>query len=121
MNLKRGNLTLLVFIVFLQKKSLSAESKDILADLDLGDIVGVKGILFKTKTNQLTIDVSEVILLAKSLSPLPEKFHGISDIEIKYRQRYLDLMTNLSAKDLFRKRSITFVINSIFNYFSFFS
>ncbi len=101
--------------IYLQKKSLSAESKDILADLDLGDIVGVKGILFKTKTNELTINVSEVILLAKSLRPLPEKFHGISDIEIKYRQRYLDLMTNLSTKDLFKKR--TKIVSSIRDFF----
>ena len=56
---------------------------------DLGDIVGAKGKLFKTKTNELTVEVSEFILLTKSLRPLPEKFHGLSDQEIKYRQRYV--------------------------------
>ena len=57
---------------------------------DLGDIVGAKGKLFKTKTNELTLEVTELVLLTKSLRPLPEKFHGLSDQETKYRQRYVD-------------------------------
>ena len=101
--------------IYLQNKSLNDESSIILSELDLGDIVGIKGVLFKTKTNELTINVSEIILLAKSLRPLPEKFHGIADIEIKYRQRYLDLMTSHDTKDLFKKRIK--IISSIRNFF----
>ena len=72
---------------------------------DLGDIVGAKGRLFKTKTNELTIEVSELVLLTKSLRPLPEKFHGLSDQETKYRQRYVDLIVNEKTRDTFLKRS----------------
>ena len=81
---------------------------------DLGDIVGAKGKLFKTKTNELTVEVSEFILLTKSLRPLPEKFHGLSDQEIKYRQRYVDLIVNEDTKQTFLKRSK--IISDIRNY-----
>ena len=72
---------------------------------DMGDIVGAKGKLFKTNTNELTIEVTEIILLTKSLRPLPEKFHGLQDQEMKYRQRYVDLMVNQDTKDTFLTRS----------------
>lgn len=72
---------------------------------DLGDILGATGKLFKTNTGELTIEVSEIILLTKSLRPLPEKFHGLSDQEIKYRQRYVDLIVNEETRDTFMKRS----------------
>ena len=72
---------------------------------DLGDIIGAKGKLFKTKTNELTVEVTELVLLTKSLRPLPEKFHGLSDQEIKYRQRYVDLIVNNDTKQTFLKRS----------------
>ena len=81
---------------------------------DLGDIVGAKGKLFKTKTNELTVEVTELILLTKSLRPLPEKFHGLSDQEIKYRQRYVDLIVNDDTKQTFLKRSK--IIAAIRNY-----
>ena len=81
---------------------------------DLGDIVGAKGKLFKTKTNELTVEVSEFILLTKSLRPLPEKFNGLSDQEIKYRQRYVDLIVNEDTKQTFLKRSK--IISDIRNY-----
>ena len=68
---------------------------------DMGDIIGAKGKLFKTNTNELTIEVTEIILLTKSLRPLPEKFHGLQDQEMKYRQRYVDLMVNQDTKDTF--------------------
>jgi len=71
----------------------------------LGDILGATGKLFKTNTGELTIEVSEIILLTKSLRPLPEKFHGLSDQEIKYRQRYVDLIVNEETRDTFMKRS----------------
>ena len=81
---------------------------------DLGDIIGAKGKLFKTKTNELTVEVTELILLTKSLRPLPEKFHGLTDQEIKYRQRYVDLIVNEDTKQTFLKRSK--IIAAIRNY-----
>ena len=78
---------------------------------DLGDIVGISGSLFRTKTDELTIDVWDLEMITKSLRPMPEKFKGLTDIESRYRQRYLDLMTNISTKEIFIKR--TNIINSI--------
>ena len=72
---------------------------------DLGDIVGVSGSLFKTKTDELTIDVWDLEMITKSLRPMPEKFKGLTDIEARYRQRYLDLMTNNETKQVFIKRT----------------
>ena len=72
---------------------------------DLGDIVGVSGTLFRTKTDELTIDVWDLEMITKSLRPMPEKFKGLTDIEARYRQRYLDLMTNNSTKEIFIKRT----------------
>lgn len=73
---------------------------------DLGDILGASGRLFKTKTGELSIHVTEIRLLTKSLRPLPEKFHGLQDQEIKYRQRYVDLITSEKARETFKARSI---------------
>jgi lysyl-tRNA synthetase class 2 len=78
---------------------------------DLGDIIGVKGKLFKTKTDELTIEADEVILITKSIRPMPDKFKGLSDIETRYRQRYLDLMSNEEQKEVFLNR--TKVIESV--------
>lgn len=72
---------------------------------DLGDIIGISGSLMKTRTNELTVQCSEVRLLAKALRPLPEKFHGLTDVEQKYRARYLDLMTNEATRATFIARS----------------
>ena len=72
---------------------------------DLGDIVGVKGYVFKTKTGEISVHASEVTLLSKSLLPLPEKWHGLKDKEERYRKRYLDLIANPEVKDVFVKRS----------------
>ena len=72
---------------------------------DLGDIVGVSGSLFRTKTDELTIDVWDLEMITKSLRPMPEKFKGLTDIEARYRQRYLDLMTNIATKEVFIKRT----------------
>jgi len=101
--------------IYLQKKEIGGESYNLLNHLDLGDIVGIEGVLFKTKTGELTINTSSIVFLAKSLRPLPEKFHGIADIEIKYRQRYLDLMINEETKALFKTRAK--IISSIRNFF----
>lgn len=73
--------------------------------LDLGDIIGVKGIIFKTKTGEITVEAKEITLLCKSLRPLPEKFHGIKDPEVKYRQRYSHLATDKDARDTLANRS----------------
>jgi lysyl-tRNA synthetase class 2 len=73
--------------------------------IDIGDIIWVKGTSFRTKMGEITLHVSELKLLSKCLNPLPEKFHGIADIEIKYRQRYLDLITDSESRDKFIKRS----------------
>lgn len=72
---------------------------------DLGDIIGVDGNLFKTKTEELTVEAHSIVLITKSLRPMPEKHKGLADIEIKYRQRYLDLMSSPDSKEIFIKRS----------------
>ena len=74
-------------------------------DLDLGDIVGIEGTLFRTKTDELTIEVKDFKLLTKSLNPMPEKHAGLTDIETIYRQRYVDLMSNKDSREVFVKRN----------------
>ena len=73
--------------------------------LDIGDIVGIKGMVFKTKTGEISIHATDVILLAKSLQVLPEKFHGLTNTDLRYRQRYVDLIVNPEVRDTFIKRS----------------
>ncbi len=92
--------------IYLRRDVLGDEAFDVLEHLiDIGDIIWVKGTSFTTKMGEITLKVSEYQLLSKCLYPLPEKFHGLQDIEIKYRQRYLDLMTSEKAKERFIKRS----------------
>ena len=81
--------------------------------LDIGDFLGVKGTLFKTKTEEMSILVTELILLSKSIRPLPEKWHGLKDIEIRYRRRYLDLIFNKKSREVFetRRRIISIIRN----------
>jgi lysyl-tRNA synthetase class 2 len=81
---------------------------------DIGDIVGAEGVLFKTKTGELSVKVDAIRLLTKSLRPLPEKWHGLTDTEVRYRRRYVDLIMNEPARQIFRKR--TLVINYIRQY-----
>ena len=83
---------------------------------DIGDIVGVVGVLFRTKTNELTVQANEIRLLSKSLRPLPEKFHGLTDQEQKYRMRHLDLIMNEQSRFTFMARSR--IVQSIRNYMS---
>jgi len=85
-------------------------------ELDIGDIIGVRGTLFKTKTAEPTVLVKEIRLLAKSLRVLPEKWHGLKDIETRYRQRYLDLIANPTTREVFWERS--HIISSIRNFFN---
>jgi lysyl-tRNA synthetase class 2 len=91
--------------VYLRRDALGDEAYEALNDLDLGDFLGVTGTLFRTRTREITVDASEYTILAKALRPPPEKWHGLQDVETRYRQRYLDLMANEEVRDLFRTRS----------------
>lgn len=83
--------------------------------LNLGDHIGVEGYLFRTRTNELSVHVETLTFLAKSLLPLPEKWHGITDIELRYRQRYLDLIMNPTVREVFMKRSL--LVSTLRRYF----
>ena len=78
---------------------------DLFAELDPGDIVGVKGPIFRTRRGEITLEIHSVKLLTKSLRPLPEKWHGLKDVELRYRQRYVDLIANPEVRDVFRART----------------
>ncbi|MDA7857881.1 lysine--tRNA ligase [bacterium] len=91
--------------IYMRQDNIGKESYDRFKKLDIGDIIGVKGEVFSTKTGELSIYVQEYELLAKSLRSLPEKWHGLKDIELRYRQRYLDLIVNDDVKNIFLTRS----------------
>lgn len=91
--------------IYVRLDTVGEEQYEIFNMADLGDIVGVTGTLFKTKVGELSVKVESFILLTKSLRPLPEKFHGLKDVEQRYRQRYLDLIMNNESKDTFITRS----------------
>ena len=84
---------------------LGEESYKAFKTYDIGDIIGIKGFVFKTRTEEISIHAKEVVLLTKSLRPLPEKFHGLKDMDLRYRQRYVDLIMNPEVKDTFVLRS----------------
>ncbi|MFC1927525.1 lysine--tRNA ligase [Chloroflexota bacterium] len=84
---------------------LGREKYEFLQDVDVGDIIGAKGRLFRTKSGELTLEVSDFAMLCKSLRPLPEKWHGLADVEKRYRQRYLDLISNEESRRIFVLRS----------------
>lgn len=90
---------------YISKEKIGENAYEAFKHYDLGDILGISGTLMKTKTGELSVDATEVRLISKNLRPLPEKFHGLSDMEQRYRQRYLDLIINDSSKDTFIKRS----------------
>src|SRR6476661_3198189 len=90
--------------IYLQAKELGPEAMEVFKLLDLGDFIGVEGTCFTTKTGEPTLKVCKLEVLAKSLRPLPEKWHGLQDIEARYRQRYLDLITNDQSRAVFAKR-----------------
>jgi len=85
--------------------SLGQEKYEFLKEVDIGDIIGVEGKLFRTKKGEITLEVSNYTMLCKSLRPLPEKWHGLADVEKRYRQRYLDLISNEDARTIFTLRS----------------
>ena len=91
--------------IFIKKDVVGEESYNVIKKYDIGDIVGVEGEVFTTEKGEISIRVSKVTLLSKSLQPLPEKFHGLVDTDTRYRQRYVDLIMNTEVKDTFIKRS----------------
>ena len=91
--------------IYVSKNTVDQDIYEDFKTWDLGDIIGVEGKLFKTRTDELTIEASKVILLTKSIRPMPDKFKGLADIETRYRQRYLDLMSNEESKKVFMDRT----------------
>lgn len=90
---------------YVSTNDLGEESYKAFKSYDIGDIIGIKGFVFKTKTEEVSIHAKEAVLLSKSLRPLPEKFHGLKDMDLRYRQRYVDLIMNPEVKDTFILRS----------------
>ena len=91
--------------LFFREASIGRDKYSLLRKLDLGDIIGAEGNVFKTKSGEVSINVYDYMLLTKSIRPLPEKFHGLKDMETRYRQRYLDLIMNQDSTEVFIKRS----------------
>ncbi|MCL0102676.1 lysine--tRNA ligase [Dehalococcoidia bacterium] len=90
--------------VYLRRDALGEEKYSLLQDFDIGDFIGVEGQVFKTRTGEITIRASDLTMLSKSLQPLPEKWHGLADVEKRYRQRYLDLLSNDQVRRTFEVR-----------------
>ncbi len=105
----KGNLQ-----IYVARDSIGEDSYKDFKKYDVGDILGITGEVFKTKTGEISVHASSVTLLSKSLQILPEKFHGLTDTDMRYRQRYVDLIMNQEVKDTFVKRSK--VISSIRKY-----
>ncbi len=91
--------------IYVKKDAVGENGFELYKLLDLGDHIGVSGYLFRTKTGELTIHVDEITFLSKDLLPLPEKWHGLTDVELRYRQRYVDLVMNPEVREVFLKRS----------------
>ncbi len=91
--------------IYVSKNDLGEDSYADFKKMDIGDIIGVKGFPFRTKTGEISVHVEELTLLSKSLEPLPEKFHGLTDTDTRYRQRYVDLIMNEEVRENFKKRS----------------
>ena len=91
--------------VYVARDSIGEEPYAMFKKMDIGDIIGVKGTVFKTKTGEISVHAESVVLLSKSLQILPEKYHGITNTDLRYRQRYVDLIMNPEVKDVFVKRS----------------
>ena len=91
--------------IYVRRDAVGERDFELYKLLDLGDLVGVEGYLFRTKTGELTVHAERLEFLAKALFPLPEKWHGLTDVEIRYRQRYLDLMVNEEVRQVFERRS----------------
>lgn len=90
---------------YIREDEVGQQAYAVFKKLDLGDIVGIEGTIFSTKTGEISVWVKKLMLLAKAVRPLPEKWHGLKDVEIRYRKRYLDLIANPEVREVFRKRS----------------
>lgn len=90
--------------IYLQKPELTEKENNLLSCLDIGDYIGITGFVFKTKTGEISIHCKTIELLSKSIAPMPEKFHGLTDIELRYRQRFIDMTMNPEVRDVFKKR-----------------
>ena len=101
-NLLDGNGTIQIYV---RREDLGEEAYEEFKKTDIGDILGVKGFVFKTRTGEISVHAHSVVLLSKSLLPLPEKWHGLKDPDLRYRQRYLDLIVNPDVRRVFRMRS----------------
>ena len=101
---------------FIERERVGPEPWELFRLLDIGDVIGVRGSPFLTRTGELSLRVGVLVLLAKSLRPLPEKWHGLRDVEVRYRQRYLDLIANSRAREIFRIRGT--VLNGIREFLS---
>ena len=91
--------------IYVKKDAVGEKGFELYKLLDLGDHIGVSGYLFRTRTGELTVHVEEITFLSKDLLPLPEKWHGLTDVELRYRQRYVDLVMNPEVREVFMKRS----------------
>ena len=91
--------------IYVRRDDVGEEAYKAFKSYDIGDVIGVKGFVFKTKSGEVSVHAQEITLLTKSLHPLPEKFHGLTDTDTRYRQRYLDLIMNAESRDTFIKRS----------------
>ena len=100
--------------VFVARDELGQETYQIFKKFDIGDILGISGDLFRTKTGELTLRAKELVLVTKSMRPLPEKYHGLKDMETRYRQRYVDLIVTPKTSEIFRKR--TLIVRALRNY-----
>ncbi len=91
--------------VYIKRDDIGQDEYTAFKTMDIGDIIGVSGIVFRTQKGEISVHASEVVLLTKSLKPLPEKFHGLKDMDLRYRQRYVDMIVNPEVRETFRKRS----------------
>ena len=91
--------------MYVRRDDVGVDDYQAFKKFDIGDLVGIRGFVFRTKMGEISVHVSGIVLLAKSLLPLPEKFHGLRDREARYRQRYVDLIVNPGVKDTFLRRS----------------
>src|ERR1700745_612658 len=91
--------------IYVKKDAVGEKGFELYRLLDLGDHIGVAGYLFRTRTGELTVHVEEITFLSKDLLPLPEKWHGLTDVELRYRQRYVDLVMNPEVREVFLKRA----------------
>ena len=101
--------------VYVKKDDVGEKQFELFKLLDIGDHIGVKGYLFRTRTNELTVHAQEITFLSKDLLPLPEKWHGLTDVELRYRQRYVDLFMNPEVREVFVKRAL--IVRAIRKFF----